>query len=169
MLREFLLFSAQVPWAGEPGVGLTPLASHGGPPQISVLILNCCTMGVGPDQTTSLYLLPSMWFLYIFSYKESVQLNFRWFSAVAVLYLVVILMFVGGGEIKIYLLHHLDPIPQHYLDLTSQDFLFLLTNIPLLLGGLPLQSIIKNLLIELAFFKIAISSELYGMSYSSHK
>lgn len=48
--------------------------------------------GMGPDKTLSLPLLPiSVWpFLYILSYKKSVQLVFRSFSVIVALFLVVI-------------------------------------------------------------------------------
>lgn len=51
------------------------------------------TVGMGPDQTASLFPLPvSTWLLYILSYRNSVQLVFGWFSGVVVLDLVIILM-----------------------------------------------------------------------------
>ena len=54
---------------------------------VSLPFVNCHTVGVGPDQTKSLPLLPILTLLlYILSYGNSVQLIFRWFPTVIVLF-----------------------------------------------------------------------------------
>lgn len=88
---------------------LVPQGVHSA--QISFMFMGHHTVGMGPDQTASLFPLPvSTWLLYILSYRNSVQLVFGWFSGVVVLDLVIILMCLWKEAIQNLL---------HCVDLTS--------------------------------------------------
>lgn len=82
--REFV-FLALVFRLGSSLWGRDPLILRGdSAAYLSLQILNCKTMGVGPACFTSLP--QSVWLLvYIFSYRISVQLICRWFSMMPVL------------------------------------------------------------------------------------
>lgn len=85
-----LLFLAQVPWAGELGVGPGTPCSTGGTStaKTPVSFINGHSVGVRPDQSVSLPLLAVlMWdLLYILGYNISIRLVFRWFSVIVALY-----------------------------------------------------------------------------------
>ena len=77
-----LLSLALRPWAGEPCVGLGSLTPQEGTSQPHYpLDFYQSHVGVGPACSLSLPLLPVSvcFFLYILSYRTSVQLDFRWF------------------------------------------------------------------------------------------
>lgn len=82
--REFSSWHWCSGWGAHCGAG-TPWSSGGNSAAyLSLQILNCKTMSVGPACFTSLP--QSVWLLvYIFSYRISVQLICRWFSMMAVL------------------------------------------------------------------------------------
>lgn len=95
-----LIFSVQNPWAVRPHVGTRPL------------VLRECRYSCGSWLNHSSALLPiSMWlFLYILSGVWHVQLVFSLVSEIVVLQVIVdISVSTVGGELRIFLLHHLNP------------------------------------------------------------
>lgn len=137
MLWGFL-FSVEVSQAGEPDVGLRPLVPHRNllgcdiPPTCgsSYWGRGSCLNWVS-DPLTYLDVV----FLYILSYIKSVQLVFMSFSAIVVLY-VVVLLSMAEYEFRVFLLCHLDPHPPGlpfffcrmiscYIDITHFAYLFI--------------------------------------------
>lgn len=83
-----LLFLALVLWIGEPGVGLGLHTPQGNLcSRDSSLDSQLALLGVGPACFMSSPFLPVlMWlFLYVLTYRSSVQLVFRWFYRLTVL------------------------------------------------------------------------------------
>ena len=78
--------------------------------QGSLSFLNCHTTGVGLAHSESLPFWSVLsWLLYVLIYKIFVQLVFRWFSMMLVLWFNCNFgVVLGRGEHSIYLFHHLD-------------------------------------------------------------
>lgn len=111
-----LLFLAQVPRAGEFSVGLRSLTpGEGGTPQSRytscLLIATPWVWDLPIPCLCPSYL--SMWLLYTLSYRKSIQLVFRWFSVMVILYFSCNFdVITWGSEFKVYQLYHLDSAPK---------------------------------------------------------
>lgn len=88
-----------------PGLGSPmSLTTQGGPPQPTYsycLLIAIPWVWDLPGTSLCSYLSRSAWLLYILSYKNSVQLDFRWFSVMAVLQFSGNLDVFMGGEFRI--------------------------------------------------------------------
>ena len=83
--------------------------------------MGCLPWGMGLDYIASLPLLPvSLWFfLYIFSCRSFLLFSVL-FSAIVALQIVVTLVcqiYVGGGELRVFLLHHLGLNPRLFVNI----------------------------------------------------
>ena len=100
--------------AGVPNVWFKPLAPYRGALvcDFSLQLMSYCARDVSSDSTVSLPPLLLLFFLYILSCRSTFLLVFR-LSSGRVSYVCCSLgVSMGGGDLRIFLLCHLDPSPQ---------------------------------------------------------
>ena len=105
-------------WYRSPRLGLRPHALWGQPPWFCDIppTLWVTIWGLGGRGRSRLDLVStppalkvSVWlFLYVPASSKSVLLVFRWFSEIAVLYVVVALLLMRGCELRIFIFHHFE-------------------------------------------------------------